>query len=797
MLTNLAPFAVGGALHAMTQYKQWLLFQRTEWDTVKRKWGKKPIQANGYPMPWRAAPEKLMTFEAAVAALARYPDACIGFVLTEADPFFCLDVDDCAVYGADGVQTGWTKEALELVNSIPNGVVEVSMSGNGLHVFGSGAIGLHACDNDTLHAEFYTKHRAMALTGNVAVGTNHLGLDSTLAANALVDAHFVRKQRDVKRNGEGANIEDLEKAAEAIKFIDPLLNYNDWLGVCMALHAAGVEADAEELAYTIAQAYTEQSPKYVPGYLDYKWGSFHADGGLTLGTLFHHAKAGGYKTREEIDAAEAFKAHQVVEAIDASNLPPPPPSVETAEVKVEEHKQGILYPNDYISMFGGCVYIASLHSIWAPDGQVHDQKRFDAHYSGHQYALDMEARKCTDSPWEAFFKCRVYKFKRVRTSCFRPELPTGMILSHEGKTMVNIYHPVPIARRAGDVTPFLAHLAKILPDERDRRILLTYMAAMVQNPGVKFRWAPLLQGDEGNGKTFFTHCLENAVGQTYTHYPQAQDLDNKFNAWLVNKLLIAVEDVYVPGHKANIIEVLKPMITGERGPIQGKGADQVTMNVCANFIFNSNHRNALGAAVKGRRYCVFYAAQQEKADLLRDGLTGRYFRSLYNWAKSGGFACVTEYLHTYKLDEEFNPAGECTTAPYTSSHSEVLAEALGPIEQEILAAVTDERAGFVAPWISSQAVDKLLRETGNDRKVPRNKRRQLVESLGYVRHPHLLDGRTNNAVLPDGGRTTLFVKFGHPALELQGPALIAERYTKTQNDAIKCAMTLAAGVDIK
>jgi len=110
MLTNLAPFAVGGALHAMTQYKQWLLFQRTEWDTVKRKWGKKPIQANGYPMPWRAAPEKLMTCEAAVAAAAGDPDACIGSVVTPSGPVVCPGAGCCAAYGADGGHTEWPKE---------------------------------------------------------------------------------------------------------------------------------------------------------------------------------------------------------------------------------------------------------------------------------------------------------------------------------------------------------------------------------------------------------------------------------------------------------------------------------------------------------------------------------------------------------------------------------------------------------------------------------------------------------------------------------------------------------------
>lgn len=784
MPTNLHAFASGGPLHAMTQYKQWLLFVRTEWNPVKQKWDKKPIQVNGWGMPWRSAPEKLMTFDEAVRALGQWPEAYLGFVLSEADPFFCLDIDKCR----DG--SGWSATALDLVNRLPSGVVEVSLSGDGLHVFGSCADLPHACDNDSLGAEFYTKHRAIALTGDVAESLNAISADSTLDVISLVSEFFPREERAVRRNGEGAKIDDLEKAREAIKFIDPNLNYNDWIGNCMAIHAAGVEADAEELAWQIAQEYTALSPKYVPGYLDHKWGSFRADGGLTLGTLFHHAKAGGYRTREEIDASEAFKAFREQHVPTPKTPLPPVLASENPDiiVEVEERETGIRYPSDYLPMFGAMVYVASLHSIWTPDGQILDQKRFDALYSGFQYALDQEARKCVDSPWEAFFKCRCYKFKRVRYACFRPDLQPGAIITHEGRTSVNTYYPVPVACMEGDVSPFLRHLEKILPDERDRTILLSYLAAVVQYPGRKFQWAPLLQGWEGNGKSFVCDVMEHAVGFTYTHKPQAEDLGNKFNSWMYGKLLIVVEDVYVPGHKANIIEALKPMITGKRVGLQGKGADQITAEVCCNFIFNSNFRNALGQAVKGRRYCVFFTAQQEPSDLVRDGMNGEYFKNLYDWAAGGGFAAVTHFLRNYAIADEFNPAGTCTVAPHTSTYAEVIEEAAGVVEQELLAAIAEGRPGFVDPWVSSQAVDKLLRETKLDTRVPRNKRRALIESLGYVRHPHLPDGRTNNAVLPDGARSTLFVKAGHPILELTGAAAIAERYSKTQQEAIKVLM---------
>ena len=780
MLTNLRAFEPGGPLHAMTAYNKFLLFQKTTWDEVKQKWDKKPIQANGWGMPWKSAPHKLMSFDQAAAALLQRDDCCLGYVFTADDPFFVVDIDGCQVKDTAGNHIGWSSTASHLIEQLPGGVVEVSMSGNGLHILASSADMPHGCENESLNTEFYTKDRAMAITGNIYPSSNVITTDLTMEALALVDRYFPRLQREASRR-EG-DVEEkarvgLERAREQIKFVDPNLHYNQWLAICMGLHAAGVDANMENEAFEIAQAYSELSPKYTPGYLDWKWGSFDADreDRSTLGTLHHHAKEGGYKTREEIDAAAAFAAFRSAGPV----IPLPP---EEVTIEVEQRDSGILYPQDYLPTFGAMAYIASLHSIWTPDGEIHDQKRFEAHYSGSQFALDLEARKVSDSPWEAFFKNRVYKFRKVKDACFRPDLSPGSIISREGRALINTYWPIKVPCKEGDISPFLVHLNKVLPNERDQRILMTYLSAVVQHPGKKFQWAPLLQGCEGNGKTFFTHCLEQAVGTVYTHYPQANDLDNKFNAWLAGKLLIAVEDVYVPGHRANVIEVLKPMITGTRTPIQGKGVDQVTRDVCANFIFNSNHRNALGPAIKGRRYCIFYTAQQDdkEQDLMRDGMTGDYFSKLYEWAKNGGFAHVTHYLRTYALDAEFNPAGLCQRAPKSSTFLEAIEESRGVVELEILAAVSEERTGFIAPWISGQAVDKLLKDSNLDKRVPRNRRRELIESLGYERHPHLADGRTNNAVLPDACRTTLYVKKGSPALELKTPAGIAECYSKSQ-----------------
>jgi hypothetical protein len=313
------------------------------------------------------------------------------------------------------------------------------------------------------------------------------------------------------------------------------------------------------------------------------------------------------------------------------------------------------------------------------------------------------------------------------------------------------------------------------------------MAACVQHVGVKFQWAPLIQGVEGNGKTLLTRCVAYAVGRRYVHWPKASKLSNQFNGWMIGKVFYAVEDIYTGGsgpNKRDVIEELKPMITGGDGlEIEGKGKDQFSADVCGNFMFNTNHKDALPKTKRDRRYAVFYTAQQEPEDLRRDGMDGRYMSGLYDWLRNGGYAIVAELLATWVIPEEFNPAGAlCQRAPDTSSTEEALTASMGAIEQEILEAVAQGQQGFAGDWISSVFLGRLLEQ--KRKHLTHRKYKDVLAALGYVSHPGLADGRVNNNVQPDGTKPRLYVREGSPASYLVGPTVIANAYTSAQVSAL-------------
>lgn len=464
--------------------------------------------------------------------------------------------------------------------------------------------------------------------------------------------------------------------------------------------------------------------------------------------------------------------------------PAPPPGVPKPSCRPNKPKMpggNVMDITGQIEYFRGVVYLEAQNRFLCPDGQIMKPEAFSARYSGYQFSLDAQMDKFTFKAHEAFTLSRGHEFTKAWSACFRPECQPGQVVNDEGVDLVNIYAPAYIDRRKGDVTPFLTHLAKLLPNDRDRVIVLSYMAACVQYPGMKSQWCPVIQGCEGNGKSFLGTALSYAVGRRYTHVPEASDLESQFNGWLQGNLLVIVEELKTDD-KHTLLERMKPMITNKRIQIQQKGIDQVTGDNRANFICFSNHRDCVPIKRNGRRYAMLYTAQQSAEDLKRDGMPPDYFYRLYDWADNGGWQIIAWFLSQYEIPDEFNPKTLCQRAPETSSQHEAEKLSLGRVEQEIMEAIDSEMTGFKGDWISSYHLTNLLKEKGLERFLPPNKRRATLEDIGYVQHPALSDGRINSAI-PLEGKPRLYVdKTRKDLLNVRMPKEVVEMYMMAQSN---------------
>lgn len=726
----------------------------------------------------------------------------VGFVFTDKDPFFFIDIDGAYANGQ------WSEIATRLCSTLAGAAVEVSQSGTGLHIIGqyAGQAPDHACKNVPKGLECYTDGRFVALTGLNATGRASAVMTDQL--RSVVEEFFPVSL-------EGPRAADWTTTPHP----DSRPIGDDDALIAKALAATGQDASAvfggvssaratfkdlwEGNIEALAAAYPDESRTYDASSADAALAQHLAfwTGGQCdrIERLMRRSAL----VRRKWDYHKSYMSRTIRGAVGRQtawySVGADTVTVDPVEsILVEPVLRGgyqLMSPSEQMAHFAGCVYIAEINRVFTPNGATLKAEQFNAMYGGYNFAVDDTGDKTTKTAWEAFTQSQCCHFPKADGFCFRPKLTSGSIVTREGKRYANIYVPIDVPCVPGDVSKFTKHLEKILPVERDRQILLSYMSACVQYKGVKFKWAPLLQGAPGNGKTLFTYCMEYAMGERYSHMPPANEIGEKFNAWLFNKLFIGVEDIYVPNEKREIIEILKPMITGERLARRAMQTDQEMNDVCCNFIFNSNFKDAVSKTLDDRRYCVFYTAQQSAADIVNAGMGGDYFPDLYAWlkaegpytGKTPGFAHVHWYLSQYSIPDELNPATKCQRAPETSSTTEAVTISMGSVEQEIMEAIDEGRQGFAGGWVSSFALDRLIDGLRKSSQIPRNKRRELMRSLGYDYHPSLRDGRVDNPLPLDGGKPRLYVKAGHLALNVTNRSEIARMYSAAQGDPLSAA----------
>jgi putative DNA primase/helicase len=112
----------------------------------------------------------------------------IGILVTEESRLFFHDLDSCR----EG--NGWMPHAANFLSRFPGAYVEVSASGNGLHVLGryTGPRPRHGTRSSVYHAELYTGSRLCALTGYGAQGS--ILSDHTAALTTFATQFFPARE---------------------------------------------------------------------------------------------------------------------------------------------------------------------------------------------------------------------------------------------------------------------------------------------------------------------------------------------------------------------------------------------------------------------------------------------------------------------------------------------------------------------------------------------------------------------------------------------------------------------------
>jgi hypothetical protein len=303
---------------------------------------------------------------------------------------------------------------------------------------------------------------------------------------------------------------------------------------------------------------------------------------------------------------------------------------------------------------------------------------FNAVYSRQSLTKkDLLEGRTAPSSSPADLALNIYKIPEVYGRIYAPGRDT--FFSQNGIRVGNTYPEYQVPDVPKELSPkdkraiqtVKNHIAHLLEAESEQRLFLDWLAWLVQNPGKLIKWAMLLQGVEGDGKSFFGSLLRAVMGVSNVKMLNASVLESNFNGWAQGQCVIVIEEPRLQGHnKYDVINRIKPLITNAVIPIHAKGKEAYDVENTSNYYLPTNFRDALPLNDNDRRYCVLFSRWQNREALRAfNEENPTYYVTLYRAIEECAPA-LRKWLIEHEIDESF-PAG--SDAPRTKAHSYMVA----------------------------------------------------------------------------------------------------------------------------
>lgn len=322
------------------------------------------------------------------------------------------------------------------------------------------------------------------------------------------------------------------------------------------------------------------------------------------------------------------------------------------------------------------------------------------------------------------------KITTVYDYAYDPSKPGEIYFSNRNRRFVNIYsptYPQPDSKRADEAGEiYEQHLSNLIKEPEYRDTITDFLAFLVQHPGEKIRWAIMMQGAEGAGKTYFAKVAQAVLGFEHVKILGDGAIKSGYNEWSFGHQLVAVEEIYVSGaNRHSVMNAIKPLITNDDISVDEKFRSNRQVHNVSNYMLFSNHHDALALTPNDRRYFVVKSALQHKHEVL--SLGENYFAKIYGSLRDnpGG---MRAWLLDWEISESFQPNGHAPRTKYvgemvqdsandlTAAIRKLLIEADYPLIQfDIVSAKTLTDALQVEEGlnrVSHQQVAAVLREEG-------------------------------------------------------------------------------------
>lgn len=310
-LLNVSTEGIPAELKSINRWVMWRLVQKTK-PNGEKVWTKVPFAVDGSAGSSTNS-TTWSTYDDVCDALIMGGFDGIGLVL--GDDIQGIDLDDCRD-PATGALSDLAAEVLHRVD----GYAEVSPSGTGIKIFARTNLDGSRTKKE-VGVELYRDGRYFTVTGH-AIGSVHL--DKVNDLEWLIQKVWGENLAQESLTGDASEMAlalykapieewDLDRVAQDIlPHLNPDCGYEEWLKVGAILHHQG-EGDPAWL--DLWDNWSAGSGKWVEGYCEEKWNSFHTQrnvgrGAATLASLIK-------QTKDKRDAAKRSERDQMMADLQA------------------------------------------------------------------------------------------------------------------------------------------------------------------------------------------------------------------------------------------------------------------------------------------------------------------------------------------------------------------------------------------------------------------------------------------------------------------------------------------------
>jgi hypothetical protein len=226
--------------------------------------------------------------------------------------------------------------------------------------------------------------------------------------------------------------------------------------------------------------------------------------------------------------------------------------------------------------------------------------------------------------------------------------------------------------KKGSIRIFIKLVNQIFNDDKQLiKWFLDWIAYPIQNPGTKMLTAVLLQSiEQGTGKSSLGLCIGSMYGNNFSTIDDTQ-LKSTFNEWAINNQFILGDEILGTDRRSES-DKIKNLITRTHININKKYSPTYTVPDCINYLFTSNHPDALNIEPDDRRIFVHAIKNGH-------GFTTAQGKALERFRLGNGCAHLLHYFaYEHKIAKDFDHQAR---PPMTMAKAELIDHSLTDMER--------------------------------------------------------------------------------------------------------------------